>query len=86
MTVQQLNQLADSLEAEGLSAASVEGPAGADAAFDPTAIMGKICGIYRKVKPFLDFLLSMWFVPAKWRTAILSFTGMLDMICPPPTE
>lgn len=78
MTFSQLNQHADTLEEEGLFA-----PESLTAAADDDGgIMGKVCGVYKKVRPFLEVVTSLFFIPKKWKTPILSLMAVMDGICP----
>lgn len=80
-TKEQLNALADSLDMDGMiSEHSLVTPEGAKAT--PDEIMTKVCGIYHKVRPFLELVASLWFLPKKWRTPIVSFMMVLDGLCP----
>lgn len=80
-TAEQLNAHADTLDIDGLvSEHSLVTPEGAKA--NPDEIMAKVCGIYRKVRPFMDLVANLWFLPKKWRTPIQSFMMILDGLCP----
>lgn len=77
MTVSQLNEHAASLDIDGMvgenSLAEAKGV---------EDILGKVCGIYGKVRPFLEVVGTLFFIPKKWRTAILSFVAVMDGLCP----
>lgn len=80
-TFDQLNAHADTLDTDGMiSEHSLVTPEGAKAT--PDEIMVKVCAIYNKVRPFLELVASLWFLPKKWRTPILSFMLVLDGLCP----
>lgn len=80
-TIEQLNKHADSLENDGmLTEHQLVTPAGAKAS--PAEIMSKVCSIYQKVRPFLELVSTLWFLPKKWRTPIQSFMLVLDGLCP----
>lgn len=80
MTLSEIHKYAESLDVEGMVSEKSLLPAGAKAS--PDEIMGKVCGIYQKVRPFLEVITSLFFIPKKWRTAILSFMAVLDGLCP----
>lgn len=85
MTFSQLQEHAAQLEAEGLlSEQSLISEKGAKAS--PEEILGKVCGIYHKVRPFLEVVASLFFIPKKWRQAIQTFMGILDGLCPAMPE
>lgn len=75
MTLEQLNEHADKLEAEGMAVDLTE-------AKTADEILGKICEIYHKVRPFLERVSNLFFLPRKWRRAIETFIGVLDGLCP----
>ncbi len=52
------------------------------AATDPGGVLTKICGIYHVIKPILQGVLLIPFIPAKWKEAIRTFTGLMDTLCP----
>ena len=79
MTFHQLNEHAEKLELEGMAEAFII-PEGAKAG--PEEILQKICGIYQKVRPFLEVVASLFFIPKKWRDAIKTFMSILDGLCP----
>lgn len=77
MTLQQLNQHAAQLEQDGLLDEK-----GLTAAADDGDLMSKICGVYKKVRPFLEVITTLWFIPKKWATPIISLMAIMDGICP----
>lgn len=58
----------------------------ATATVAPEDLPGKICEIYSKVRPVLDFLDSFWLVPKKWRQMINTLMVTIDQICPQPED
>lgn len=44
--------------------------------------LGKVCVIYQKVRPVLDMVSKLFFIPVKVRTAIQTFMATLDVMCP----
>jgi len=81
MTFQQLNQHADTLDEQGLF-----NEQGLAAAADDGDLMSKVCGVYKKVRPFLEVVTSLFFIPKKWKTPILTLMAVMDGICPDTTE
>lgn len=75
-SIQKLNEHADTIENEGI------GAEGLGEAADPGEIIGKVCGVYKKVRPFLEVINSLFFLPKKWRAAIASFMLVMDGLCP----
>lgn len=75
MTLEQINAHADSLDVEGMAADLTE-------AKSADEILGKVCEIYIKVRPFLERVANLFFLPRKWRRAIETFIGVLDGLCP----
>lgn len=86
MTVKKLNEYADNLETEGIVSSLPNGAKGEEAA--PEVVLGKVCDIYKKVRPFFEFLSSpaFFFIPKKWRASISTFMMVLDGLCPPVIE
>jgi hypothetical protein len=81
LTFEQLNEHADTLEKDGMiSENELIVPEGAKAS--PAEVMSKVCGIYQKVRPFLELAANLFFLPKKWRTPIQSFMLVLDGLCP----
>lgn len=77
MTLSEINAHADSLDTDGmLSENSLVEAKGAE------DIIGKVCGVYQKVRPFLEVIGNLFFIPKKWRAAIMTFVAVLDGLCP----
>lgn len=54
----------------------------ASATANPAAAIPNICGAYKVVRPILQLISSVPFIPQKWRDALKAFMGVLDMLCP----
>ena len=80
LTVDQLNK-----HVEGINLDEMELPQSRAAAkATPEEIVGKICGVYQKARPILEFLANFgWIIPQKWRDIIKAFITQFDKICPP---
>lgn len=52
----------------------------ADVAANPGDVLKKICDIYRKIKPILQWIIK--FVPATWKAPIELFCKLMDTVCP----
>lgn len=77
MTLSQVNALAEQLDNDGLiTEQSLEGAKGVE------DIFGKICVIYQKIRPILEMITILVFIPKKWRTAVISLMAVLDGLCP----
>jgi hypothetical protein len=63
-------------------------PGGADhftaqeAQENPGAVLGKVCGIYQKVRPFLELASGVGLIPKKWRAALKAYIVLMDAVCP----
>lgn len=77
MTLSELNKHADSLDVEGMISEN-----SLVAAKGPEEVIGKVCGVYQKVRPFLEIVGNLFFIPKKWRAAIMTFVAILDGLCP----
>jgi hypothetical protein len=80
MTFDQLNKYADKLEAEGMIGEATLTAGAAKAS--PGEIITKACGVYHKVKPFLEVYTSLFFLPKKWKAPVLTFMVFMDGLCP----
>jgi hypothetical protein len=54
----------------------------ADVKVKPVEVLTKVCGIYQKVRPFLELASDLFFVPKKWRDALDNYIALMDQICP----
>lgn len=50
---------------------------------EPAPALGKVCGVYQKVRPILSMVVVLWFIPAKWRDIVRVFMQNMDLFCPP---
>lgn len=73
MTFSQLNEYADTLENEGIIPIET---------LEDGDVMPKVCGVYQKVRPFLQVIAGAWFLPKKWRAPIEALMLVLDGLCP----
>ncbi|WP_300661836.1 hypothetical protein [Fluviicola sp.] len=48
----------------------------------PGDVLQKVCKIYRVVRPAFSVIVSLPFIPEKIKSAIRTFMGALDMLCP----
>lgn len=78
MTISELNDYADKLETEGMIADVTADGAKAT----PGEIITKACGVYRKVRPFLEVYTSLFFLPKKWKAPVITFMVFMDGLCP----
>jgi hypothetical protein len=49
---------------------------------NPAAAIPNICAAYKVIKPILQALLLMPFIPARWKQAIQAFMSVLNTLCP----
>lgn len=49
---------------------------------DPAAVLVKVCGLYRTVRPFLNVASNFFLIPAKVKKVIKTFMGLMDGLCP----
>jgi hypothetical protein len=47
----------------------------------PAEIIGKICPVYKIVKPILQGILLMPFIPAAWKAPVEIFISIMDKLC-----
>lgn len=48
----------------------------------PAVVLGKLCGVYHKIRPFLDWASRFFLVPKKAKAAIKAFMALNDVVCP----
>ena len=53
-----------------------------DLAADPRGVLGKICEIYKAIRPILVALSNFPLIPGKWRAALKTFIKLMDKLCP----
>jgi hypothetical protein len=46
------------------------------------AALAQICPIYKAIRPILQVVTTLPFIPAQWRGVIQAFIGVMDAICP----
>jgi len=42
----------------------------------------QLCTYYATVKPVLTILVSLPFLPAKWKTTLTNFVAAMNLVCP----
>ena len=55
---------------------------GADVHAAPGDVLKKVCGIYHIIRPILQGVLSIPFIPKKWKDVIQAFMDIMDKVCP----
>lgn len=80
LTLKQLDEHVDNIDLNELQKKAKT------AAATPEELQTKICEVYSKVRPVLDFLDSFWLVPQKWRKTISALMVTLDQVCPQTNE
>jgi hypothetical protein len=48
----------------------------------PANALANVCRIYHVIKPILQGLLLVPFIPAAWKAAIRTFIALMDTLCP----
>lgn len=48
---------------------------------DVTGKLKRICSIYRSIKPVIGIISSIPFIPGNVKSAVRSFTSVLDTVC-----
>lgn len=54
----------------------------ADTAIDPGGVLQKVCGIYHVIRPILQGVLLIPFIPKTWKEVIKTFIDTMDKLCP----
>lgn len=50
-------------------------------ALDVSGKLKRICTIYRTIKPVINIITSIPFIPGNVKNAVRAFTGVLDTVC-----
>jgi hypothetical protein len=69
-------------EKADLSQLTVPGPQVATAAIDPATALQSACKAYNVIKPFLQLVISVPFLPPSWKKAIQGFMNVMNILCP----
>jgi hypothetical protein len=48
----------------------------------PADVIGQICPIYRVIRPILQGILLLPFIPESWKQVIRTFIRLMDLVCP----
>lgn len=72
----------DALDLSSMKAGGADHFTTADVKAKPLEVLGKVCSIYKKVRPFLELASDLFFVPKKWRDALDNYIALMDQICP----
>jgi hypothetical protein len=48
----------------------------------PGNVLANVCRIYHVIRPILQALLLVPFIPATWKAAIKTFIALMDTLCP----
>jgi len=47
----------------------------------PSDVITRVCAIYHTIRPILQGLLLIPFIPSSWKTAIKAFMSLMDNLC-----
>ena len=67
---------------KGLDLAGMNERAAGMATASPADVIGQICPIYRAIRPILQGILLIPFIPETWKQAIRTFIRLMDLVCP----
>jgi hypothetical protein len=76
MTVEQVHEHVSAIDLDTLKPLEIDDDLG------QIKILEKICEIYQKVRPILEFLSTFFIIPKKWKAVILAFMATMDQLCP----
>lgn len=54
----------------------------ADIKTAPGDVLQKVCSIYHVIRPVLQGILLIPFIPATWKQAVKTFLNLMDTLCP----
>lgn len=66
----------------GLDVSGMDAQVSRLAAASPADVIGQICPIYRVVRPILQGILALPFIPDSWKQVIRTFIRLMDLVCP----
>lgn len=66
----------------GLDLSGADAQASRLAAASPADVIGQICPIYRVIRPILQGILALPFIPESWKQVIRTFIKLMDLVCP----
>lgn len=66
----------------GLDLSATDAQVSRMAAASPADVIGQICPIYRVIRPILQGILALPFIPESWKQVIRTFIKLLDLVCP----
>lgn len=49
---------------------------------DPGAVIGKVCGIYKTIRPFMEWASNFFLFPRKIKEVLKTAISLLDTLCP----
>lgn len=78
----QVEEHFNAIDLSSMKAGGADHFTAADVKAKPAEVIGKVCSIYQKVRPFLELASDLFFVPKKWRAALDSYILLMDQICP----
>lgn len=81
-TAEQVESHFENLDLSTMDAGGADHFSAADTQSKPLEVLGKVCSIYKKVKPFLELASNLFLIPAKWRNALKSYIALMDQVCP----
>jgi len=82
MKLQQVEEHFEKLDLSDMAPGGTNHFTAADVQAKPIEVIGKVCGIYQKVRPFLSLASELFLIPKKWRDALKSYMALMDQICP----
>lgn len=54
----------------------------ASEALAPVAVLQKVCGVYKAIRPILAVIVNFPLIPESIKKAIRTFMGVMDGLCP----
>ena len=82
MNMEQAEQHFEALDLSSMAPGGADHFVAADVQAKPLEVLGKVCSIYQKVRPFLVLASSFFLVPKKWKVALQGYLELMDTLCP----
>jgi hypothetical protein len=82
MQFEQLDEHFSALDTSSMASGGADHFTAEDVQAKPLEVLGKVCTIYQKVRPFLTFASSFFLIPKKWKDVIKGYMELMDTLCP----
>lgn len=82
LTFEQINDHIQKADLKQFQQGAAKHFTAAEAAAKPGDVLQKVCGIYHVVRPILQGVLLIPFIPGPWKEALRTFMNLMNTLCP----